>query len=487
MLLCSYSSKLALDGYTVLDNNFINEFLPSATGDDVKVYLFGLGLCSNPNTEENNMDTISKVLSMTETQVLESFSRWQDVGLVQIVSKNPVEIKYLPVRTHSGSMKIRNKEKYSDFNKQMQEIITGRMITPMEFNEYYSLIEVYHFEPEAVVLIAKYCTTYKNDSIGYQYILSVARNFASEGLKTFEAVEEKFLEQERTSKELKQILNAMGLRREPSIEERGLYLKWVNNFGFTQGVLVEIAKSLKGKGGTTALDELIKKYYEQKLLTIEEITSFSSQRDEMFEIAKTVAKNLGLYYGNFEIVVDTYVMGWLQNGYDKDTLAFLSKYCFKQSIRTLEGFNTIIQKLYKLGLISLQSIEQYISAILENDEKIKEVLSTFGLLRQVTNIDRDNYKMWTANWGFEHNQILLIAKAYKDKSNPMSYLNRMLSALHDEGIHQTEEIEKRIEYFKPTAKSYKKSKDHSKDFESRNYSQEELAAVFDSLDNIEVI
>lgn len=180
MALCSYSSKLALDGYTVLDNKFLNEFLPQATGDDVKVYLFGLNLCSNPNVEENNLDTITKVLSLTEEQVIRSFSYWQEVGLVQIASKNPLEIKYLPVRANSGSLKLRNKEKYSDFNKQMQEIITGRMLTPTELNEYYTLIEVYHFEPEAVVLIAKYCTSLKNNSIGYPYILAVARNYADE-------------------------------------------------------------------------------------------------------------------------------------------------------------------------------------------------------------------------------------------------------------------------------------------------------------------
>jgi len=165
LALCTFSSKLVMDGYTVLDNTFLNEFLPQATGDDVKVYLYGLNLCSNPNIEDNNLDTICKVLSLTEDQVLKSFTYWQEMGLVQLASTNPLEIKFLPVRAHSGSAKIRNKEKYADFNKQMQGVIEGRMITPNEYNEYYSLIEVYHFEPEALVLIAKYCTKIKSTAI----------------------------------------------------------------------------------------------------------------------------------------------------------------------------------------------------------------------------------------------------------------------------------------------------------------------------------
>ena len=63
MALCTFSSKLAMDGFTVIDNVFLNEFLPGATGDDVKVYLYGLTLCSNPNTDDNTLDTICKVLS----------------------------------------------------------------------------------------------------------------------------------------------------------------------------------------------------------------------------------------------------------------------------------------------------------------------------------------------------------------------------------------------------------------------------------------
>ena len=42
LLFCSFSSKLAMEGYTVIDNTFLNEFLPQATGDDIKIYLYSL-------------------------------------------------------------------------------------------------------------------------------------------------------------------------------------------------------------------------------------------------------------------------------------------------------------------------------------------------------------------------------------------------------------------------------------------------------------
>lgn len=484
MALCSFSSKLAMDGFTVIDNTFLNEFLPSATGDDVKVYLYGLNLCSNPNIEDNCIDTICKVLSLTENQVLDAFAYWQEMGLVQLVSSNPLEIKYLPIKTHSGGLKIRDKSKFSDFNKQIQKIISGRMINPHEFNEYYSLIESDHFEPEALLLIAKYCTSIKNNAIGYPYILAVARDFARDGLKTFEAVEQKFLEQESNSKEIKQILDALGLKRAADIDERNQYIKWTNKFGFSHGVILEVAKTLKKKGGFAKLDSLISKYYEQKLFSISEIQQFSSSRDEMFDIAKIASKTLGLYYQNLENVVDTYVTDWTNMGYDQATLSWIATYCFKQSIRTLDGMHTIVQKFFKLGLVSLESLEQYISSIIQADELIKEVLDALGLLRSVSSYDRDFYKTWSTNWGFSHEQILLVANHSKGKTSPMIYLNKLLSSLVESGKKTTEQIKKHLASAKTSTSN--SDAEQKTGFATHDYSKEQLSAVFDSLDDIEI-
>ncbi|MBR3885070.1 MAG: DnaD domain protein [Clostridia bacterium] len=481
MALCSYSSKLAMDGYTVIDNTFLNEFLPQATGDDVKVYLYGLNLCTNPNTDDNSLDTMSKILSLTEDDILKSFSYWQEMGLVQIVSTNPLEIRFLPVRARSGSSKIRNKDKYTDFNTQIQAVISGRMITPTEYNEYYSLIETYHFEPEALVMIAKYCTTKKSTSIGYPYILAVARNYADEGLKTIEAVEQKFIEYEQNSDEIKRVLTALGLKREADIEERNLYLKWNNNFGFINGVIVEVAKSLKKKGGFAKLDSLLSKYYEQKLFTMKEISAFSEKEEEMYELAKIVSKNLGLYYQNFENVVDVYIADWTNKGYDAATLTMISMYCFKQSIRTLDAMNTVVQKFFKLGLVSLESIEQYISGIIKFDEEIKVILDRVGLVRSVSSFDRDFFKTWTNNWGFSNEQILQVAEISKGKSNPMSYLNKILSSINERGLKTDKEI---ADYLKSASVGTQKV--DKPEFEQRNYTAEEMNALFDSLEDIEV-
>ena len=178
MALCRFSSNLAMESSTIIDNTFINEFLPSAPENAVKVYLYGLALCSNPNRDDNSLDSMCTALSLSEEKILEAYSHWQNLGLVQIINKEPFEVKYLSVRESAGSNKLRIKSKYKEFNDQIQSILCGRMISPTEYNEYYHLIENQHFEPEALVMIIKYCTSIKSTDIGSAYILKVAKSFA---------------------------------------------------------------------------------------------------------------------------------------------------------------------------------------------------------------------------------------------------------------------------------------------------------------------
>ena len=482
MALCSYSSGLVMNGFTVIDNSFFNEFLPQATGDDIKVFLFGLNLCANPHPEDNTLETMSRILSMPEKNVVRAFEYWQEMGLVQIVSKNPFEVRYLSIRSKSGNVKIRDKGKYADFNKQMQEIISGRMITPNEYNEYYSFIEVYHFEPEALVLIAKYCTNIKSDSIGYPYILAVARDFANQGLKTCEAIDERLLEQEQSSTEIKQVLDALGLKREADLDERNLFIKWTEEYGFIQGVIVSVAKTLKKKGGFNKLDSLLTKYYEQKLFTLPEIEEFSKIQDKLFEIAKNVTKTLGIYYDNLSIVVDTYILDWTKKGFSDETISQIAMFCFKQSVRTLDAMNVIVQKFFKLGIISTDALNEYFDQVLKNDEEIKQILDILGIIRSVSSYDRDFYKTWTTNWNYSNEEIMIVANHAKGKATSLSYLNKIIADLSEKGIHGSDEINKSLANISlGTANQPQKF-----DYKSRKYTPKEYSAFMDSLEDIEI-
>ena len=168
MSFCSYSSQTHSGSFLVIENTFINDYLPYAPDACVKVYLYGLSLCTNPNSVENSVENICHVLNLTIKEVKDIFEYWQGEGLVQLLesgSGDKLEVKYLPVSKRAGSSKIR-KDKYTRFDGKMQSIIDGRMITPTEYNEYYTLIESMHLDEEALIEIASYCVKLKGGTGG---------------------------------------------------------------------------------------------------------------------------------------------------------------------------------------------------------------------------------------------------------------------------------------------------------------------------------
>jgi len=178
------SSRHIIESSIPIENVFINEYLPTANGDAVRVYLYGLYLSSVSWRYDNSVEHFAKVLGLTEATVEEIFIYWQDKGLVRIISVNPLEIEYRSLK--SGLTPSRGI--YADFNAKLEATIT-RPITQSEFKQYYDFLETYHVEQDALISVIKHCVEVKSSTVGYRYILTVAKRLAFEGARTVKTVE----------------------------------------------------------------------------------------------------------------------------------------------------------------------------------------------------------------------------------------------------------------------------------------------------------
>ena len=478
MSLCKFSGLYGKKTPIVLDSSFVTEYLPQAENDSVKVYLLGLNFCFSKDDAQNNLEAMSDILGFSEERIVQAFEYWQNLGLVQIIAKDPLEIRYLPVDSNAGNLKKYKTDKYHDFNVMLQSILCGREILPNEFNEYYYFLESRHFEPEAFLCVVKYCTTLKGEKVKYPYILAVAKSFAEDGILTEKAINEKLSELESISSELAQILRNLGLKREADPDERKLYVKWTKSFGFEPSVIMYVAKNLKGQG-VSKLDAELLKYYQAKLFSIPEIESYSATLEKNLQIAKDITRTIGVYYQSLDNVIETYIAEWQRMGFEHSTLVKIANDCFKKSIRTLEGMNNVVQKFYKLGLISDEAISQYTLDVASTDKKIMDILSACGLVRGVNSWDRDFYRTWTYVWNMPEDVIVEAANFAKGKTQPMSYLNKIISELFNKKINTADEAKKYLSKTKTETKEEQKMLAHS-------YSNQELSALFDNLDDIEV-
>ena len=138
-----------------------------------------------------------------------------------------------------------DEKKYSSFNHYLQEIIDGRMITPFEYKEFYNTMQSLHIDEDAMLMIAKYCTLSKGNNVGYNYILTVAKNWAYDGIHTAQNVENKIAEMDNVTSYVKDVLKALKSVRQPSFEDRQNYDKWTKQFGFDLATIIQVAKTIK--------------------------------------------------------------------------------------------------------------------------------------------------------------------------------------------------------------------------------------------------
>lgn len=482
MPLCSASTELVNSGYTVVDNAFIAEYMPQSPAGCAEIYLFGLYLCSLPNKQHNTMEVMCQALGFKEEDVINAFSYWEEMGLVHVVQKDPIEVVYLSQKTSLALLKKIKAGKYSSFNRQIQDVISGRMITVQEYNEYYIFLETSFFQPEALVAVAKHCAELKGSDIGYSYILTVARNLATSGYTSAAAVEEKLANHPKFNEDLTLVFKALGLRRKIEFEDRRAYEKWTTDFGFSPDTVLKVAKRFK-KGEIRKLDAALSQYFKLNLLSVREIESYESSKQELLELTREINRIIGYYHPSLELVAEEYVTPWTQKGYDGETLKLIAKYCFRRRIQTLEGMNYTVDKFFKLGLLDADAINQYIERLLRYDENIRRLLDNMGVLRSVTAADRKNYVMWLEDWQLAPEVVEYASTLCSGALNPMAYLNKILSEYKLKGANTLEKAQALSLLTKNDAPNDKKARLTGTE---RNYTAEQLAALFDNLDEIKI-
>ena len=477
-MFASFSSEYILDSFTGLDNLFVSEYLPQAPDMCIKVYVYGLFLCSHSHTPDNDLEAMARALSMQPSEIVDAYTYWAELGLVAIIQHSPFSVRYLPPKS-ALNLKKYSTAKYSEFNMQI-EAMFDREILPNEFNEYYNAIETYHIEPEAFLLITRYCIDLKGANINYKYVLAVARNWANMGATTCERVEEKILEYDKVAEELIQVMKALGSRKKADIDERAMYLKWKEEFLFDQNTILAVANRVK-KGGFSKLNNALTKYYENKMMTIQEIEEFESNRDKLYALAKNINRTIGVYYEQLDYIIETYINDWLSKGYEEDALIMIADACFRKNIRTLEGMNGFVSKLYKQGLVSSNSINSHVERLSAADKKIAEIFEALGIEKNITSWDRDSYRTWTYSWGMSDELILFCATKSKGTSSPMAYMNKILSSWYDQKITTLEQANS---YAFPAANMPAQAPNARMQNE-RKYTQQELNALIDDITKVE--
>ncbi len=438
MAFCSFSKDN--DGsYTVLENKFITKYLPEADGFAVKVYLYGLYLCARTESDFS-LASMAEVLRTTEEKIREAFALWEDYDLVEILSKEPFAVQYLPVRSAVGKPKKAHYEQYAEFNKELQRKMqkVGKFVSAADYVKYMRFLEDTDMQPQALLLVAEYCINKQGEAITPSYVFNKAKKLLKGGSTSYEQVERALSSYNANEGTLIAIYNAMSVyQRTPDETDYALYDKWTEKLGFSKDAIMATARKLK-RGSTTSLDLTLEELAEKGKLEAKEIESYLTDRTNFASLAFRLGRKLGVKVQNPTPYVDEYVERWFHYGFEESSLLDLALFCLKTERGSFEGLDELVGQLFKEGVISPDAVKGYLkekNAELKLFAKVQDICG--GIRKNASNLSL--IKTWRS-WNFSDEMILEAASRSSSSASPVPYMNKILSDWKQASVYEAKDI-----------------------------------------------
>lgn len=318
---------IKLDGQTgcsttLVSNQFIDEYMPDANGEFVKIYLYLLRAYGEPGADIS-VSHIADVFNHTEKDVIRALKYWEHVGLLSLgfdKDKILTNISFLPFEhektavNNSGSYDVKtNTEVIADSSsvenivsvntdkktavskdKPVKKVYTadelaafrtqsevvellylaekyiGKTLSGSDTNTLLYFYDVLGFEVELIEYLIEYCVTNGHKSL--RYMEKVAISWAEEGIDNAEKAR---LSTDTYSSTCYPVLKAFGITgRNPGSEEKAYIVKWTNSYGFTMDIIIDACKrtlSATSKPSFKYADSILTKWHEKGIKNISDV------------------------------------------------------------------------------------------------------------------------------------------------------------------------------------------------------------------------
>lgn len=279
------------EGYTSVSNIFISEYVPSANGEFVKVYLYLLHLMS---LRSNNISIslLADTFNQTEADIMRALRYWDSLDVISLSFNGPGnglsnivlrDIKHTgqadnamadPIAAESASVNstssyqtetvraakpdIKQTEviytaepsKVSYSKEQLNGFLAndnfsmllfvieqymGRPLSTKETNSIVYFYDGLKLSTDLIEYLFEYCVEHNKKSINY--IEKVALSWASKNIHTIAEAKE---ETSNHTDYVYQIMKAFGLsNREPAQHEKAMIAKWADTYCFDTDMIIE--------------------------------------------------------------------------------------------------------------------------------------------------------------------------------------------------------------------------------------------------------
>ena len=224
-------------GVTTVENLFFSEYLPSAEGDFVKVYLSCL-YHSQLHDEGFGIKEMAAELTMDETRVEAALRYWERRRVLSRHSDDPprYRLHHLGQRMLTGQDSLGGDRAYINFSEAIYALFAERRkIRPNEIATAYEWVQEMGLPQSIVLMLLSHCIATRGIGFTFKYAEKIAVSLKEENITTEEDAEKYFNHNKQTRDGAMAVLRRFGLRRAPTDDEMALYSKWTDVFHFSHG------------------------------------------------------------------------------------------------------------------------------------------------------------------------------------------------------------------------------------------------------------
>lgn len=328
--------KYAVNDFTLVQNQFIDNYMISANGEFVKVYLYLLR-CSTSDMELS-ISSIADALNHTENDVRRALSYWERLHILQLTCDSDGEltdITFVESQNMESDASTRlnqyaaslvdlqnspakltvsaDRKKELSGQEEVKQLLyiaqqyLGKQLSSTEVNHILYFYDELHFSSDLIEYLIEYCVSKGKRSISY--IRKVALEWAARGVTTVKEAKE---DSSFYHRDYYTILNAFGIRgRGPAKAEADFMASWFQEYGFTTDIILEAVNRTINRIHTPSFEYADRILQEWKSKGVKHVSDISRLPKAQ---TKTAKRSGAPAFGNSD------KFGFPQRNYDFDQL-----------------------------------------------------------------------------------------------------------------------------------------------------------------------
>lgn len=286
--------KNSSQNFTPVSNIFIEQYMPKARGEFIKVYLMLLKYTTSGEPGVSS-SILASTLNLLESDIMNALNYWSNAGvlkLIQIDKMGNYNIEFLNLQEDLPStdknpvdlLTALNSNNTKDMLKDIESLLS-RPLSPTEMSTYLTWQKDFGFSSELILILIEYCVSKgKSDS---RYIEKVALGWHDLKITTVEQAQNLIKKNEDKWTNIRKILSYLGIKNTDIMKpQQDMIEKWLFTYNFSIQVIEKacnICFERLNRADFKYIDGILSNWNNNNIRTLEDIAAKDKKQNTKYQ------------------------------------------------------------------------------------------------------------------------------------------------------------------------------------------------------------